>query len=845
MTEGTAVTTYAEQELGGVFRLETPANRKIKASKVTLPGDVHTALLAAGDIPDPYFGTNEQDVMWVNKTPWSVEGTFQADQAITGGYLTLTLEQVDCIATISLNGAVIAEVDNMFVRHDIDVTGKVKKGRNVLRIDFAVARDVAAERANAHPFPLPFTKNYQTNGLEGVHMNFIRKVACHAGWDWGICLMPTGVYGTMKLRRSKLARLDSVQVDQRHTKGKCALTVTTRVHAFAAGEVEIAHEIDGQTVGGKKRVVPGENTFTHKITVSDPELWWPAGQGAQPLYDLATTLDGETQTRRLGLRKLEWIVEKDKIDHTFKCRVNRRDITMMGANWIPADAIPSRITPEVVRDLLDSAVAANMNMIRVWGGGQYEPDYFYEMCDELGILIWQDFMFSCMPYPSHEAFLESVRTEVTQQVRRLQHHASMAIWCGDNEVIGSLTWYPETIANRDRYVANYDRLSHVLADVVAKEDTRRFWPSSPSLGYMDFSDGWHVDTRGDMHYWDVWHSAKPFEAYRTVNPRFASEFGFQSFTSPNIIETFTEPGDRNPSSPVMEQHQRNDGGNARILETMCRYFRFPKGFEDMVFLSQMQQGLAIKTAIEYWRSTKPRCMGTLYWQINDTWPVHSWASLDYGGQWKPLHYMARRFFNPVNLVAVPGAASGNTTNSRGADIEGGAPRDVTIRAVNDTGEEAGIGFEVLAVNMAGKARSLLEGDAKVSPNATKSVGTIRLDKLAADEFLFMEWRDAAGNRLGENDFFPRAYKYYDLPDATVKASWANADGGPVLTLSTDKPAFFVTATHDTPGRFSDNAVTLLPGRARKFAFTPRKGAKITQAQLAKETKLRHLAETFE
>ncbi len=343
---------------------------------------------------------------------------------------------------------------------------------------------------------------------------------------------------------------------------------------------------------------------------------------------------------------------------------------MMGANWIPADAIPSRATPAVVRDLLESAKAANMNMLRIWGGGQYEPDWFYDLCDELGILIWHDFMFSCMSYPSNREFLDSVELEITQQVRRLSHHASIALWCGDNEVIGSLGWYPETKADPGRYLANYDRLNSLLHRIVEDEDpVRRFWPSSPSLGYLDFSDGWHSDTRGDLHYWDVWHSAKSFDAYRSVNPRFASEFGFQSFTSMNVIETFSEPQDRNPSSPVMENHQRNNGGNARIIETMTRYFRFPRDFEQMVFLSQIQQGLAIKTAIEYWRSTKPRCMGTLYWQINDIWPVASWSSLDYGGQWKLMHYMARRFYLPVNVVAVPDA--GNTT--------------ITLKAINDTG----------------------------------------------------------------------------------------------------------------------------------------------------------------
>ncbi|MCB9993452.1 MAG: glycoside hydrolase family 2 protein [Hyphomicrobiaceae bacterium] len=814
-----------ELDIGGAYRLRD-AEGRIDVP-ITLPGDVHTALIEAGKIPDPYFGTNEQEVMWVNKTRWTIDGTFQVPLDMAMSVLTLTLTEVDCIATIYLNGEKLAAVDNQFIRHDLDVTGKIRPGENHLRFDFAIARDVAAARAKAHPFPLPFTKNYQTNGLEGVHMNFIRKVACHAGWDWGICLMPTGVYGGLRLRKSKLARIDSVQVDQRHANGNVTLSLKTRIHAVAQGEVNLIHSIAGQVIEKTHQVSPGENELESELEVQNPELWWPAGQGAQRLYDLMTRLDNETLTQKIGFRQLDWVIEKDEIDHTFKCRVNGRDITMMGANWIPADAIPSRITPEVVRDLLESAVAANMNMIRVWGGGQYEPDYFYEICDELGILVWQDFMFSCMPYPTDRSFIESVTTEITQQVRRLQHHASIALWCGDNEVIGSLTWYPETIANRDRYVANYTRLSKVLADTVEQEDPgRRFWPSSPSLGYMDFSDGWHVDSRGDMHYWDVWHSAKPFEAYRTVSPRFASEFGFQSFTSMNVIENFTEPGDRNPSSPVMEQHQRNDGGNARILETMCRYFRFPKDFEHMVFLSQIQQGLAIKTAIEFWRSTKPRCMGTLFWQINDTWPVHSWSSIDYGGQWKPLQSMAARFFRQVNVVAVPRPDG-----------------SIVLRGINDRAEGLAVGLTVWSVSMTGNKRQLHGGRHEVGTDSALTLATIPAGELKPGEFLYFAWTDDSGTRLGENDFFPRAYKYYDLPPSTVQTDVDITDGGAAISLQTNTPAFFVTLSSSIPGRFSDNSITLLPGEKRSIRFLPKRdGEDLTD--FAGGLHLLHLAQTY-
>jgi len=814
-------------ELGGAFRLSAPS-RGIDTA-IVLPGDVHGALLGAGLIPDPYFGENEKLVMWVNETAWIMERRFAATAADIDGYLTLTLSEVDCIAAIFLNGEEVARTDNSFVRHDIDVTGKVHEGENTLRLEFAVAPEVAKARADAHPFPIPFTYNYLTNGLKGIHMNFIRKAACHAGWDWGICLMPIGVYGTMRLRKSRLARQDSVQVEQAHGESTVELAITTRLFAFAHGEVELEHRIDGQVIADKVVVEKGENVFTHTVTIRDPQIWWPAGQGAQPLYELATDLEGEVTTRRIGLRKLEWVVEKDEIDHSFKCRVNGRDITMMGANWIPADAIPSRITPAAVRDLLESARAANMNMLRIWGGGQYEADWFYDLCDELGILIWHDFMFACMSYPSDRDFLANVRTEITQQVRRLSHHASIALWCGDNEVIGSLHWYPETKAAPERYVANYDRLNHMLGAIVEDEDpTRRFWPSSPSMGYLDFSDGWHADTRGDTHYWDVWHSAKSFEAYRTVNPRFASEFGFQSFTSMNVIETFAEPRDRNPSSPVMENHQRNNGGNARIIETMTRYFRFPRDFEQMVFLSQIQQGLAIKTAIEYWRSTKPRCMGTLYWQINDIWPVASWSSLDYGGQWKLMHYMARRFYLPVNVVAVPDEAGGR----------------IALKAVNDTGRPVSIALDVRAVTVGGGERTLFSGNCAVGADAAIAVTAVAAAELAADEFLLFTWKDAAGRVLGENDYFPRPYKAYELARPRIEAGWTDRDGRAVLRLETDRPAFFVTATVDVPGYFSDNAFTLLPGRPTEIVFQPRHGATVRAADLAGSLVVRNLAETF-
>jgi beta-mannosidase len=458
-------------------------------------------------------------------------------------------------------------------------------------------------------------------GYRKTAINFLRKTQCAAGWDWNICLMPLGIYGEVLLHRHALGRIDHVEARQNHSPGRVDVEIITEFHAYQAGQIRYRIAFAGRTEAREVSVTAGTNQLADRFAVENPQLWWPAGQGAQPLYDLEAAVDDDVVRRRIGLRTLELVTEDDAVGQSMKFRVNGRDVFAKGANWIPADALPQRRTPQAVVPQLEAAVAANMNMLRLWGGGRFEPDWFYEACDALGLMIWHDFMFACMHYPSDRGFLREVEAEVTYQIRRLSHHASIALWCGDNEMIGALSWYEATIKDRDRYVANYDRLNRTLEYAVEDHDpSRRFWPSSPSLGPLNFHDGWHGDTRGDLHFWEVWHSAKPFEFYRTVRPRFCSEFGFQSFPSMKVIRSFVDKKDENLSSPPMEVHQRNKGGNARMAETMTRYFRFPSSFENLVYLSQVQQGLAMRTAIEFWRSLKPRCMGTLYWQLNDSWP---------------------------------------------------------------------------------------------------------------------------------------------------------------------------------------------------------------------------------
>ena len=810
-----AAPSTAALTLAGVWQLRDADGGN--ACPITLPGDVHSALLAAGLIPDPYFGANEAQVQWVATRDWIISRSFELQAK--PGYWTLTLDEVDCLADVYLNGVLLGSLENQFRRHRFDVAAHLINGINELRLHFHDAVAGAQRRHAAHPFELPYTMGSDRR----LPINLLRKTQCAGGWDWNICLMPIGLYGEVSLRRSGVGLIGHVGVQQLHHRdGTVDVTVEVEVHGYGDGYAVLDVEFDGALQQQTVAVRAGATLHQHTFTVATPQLWWPTGQGGQPLYPLRVRLDDMEEQRRIGLRTIALITEKDDIGTTMKFRVNGRDIFCKGANWIPGDALPGRITPDAVLPQLEAAVAANMNMLRVWGGGNYEKEWFYDACDALGLLVWQDFMFSCMHYPSDRTFLAEVQREAEYQVKRLQHRACVALWCGDNELIGAIDWYEASKANRDRYLVNYDRLNRTLQQVVADCDpSRRFWTSSPSLGELDFSDGWHCDTRGDMHFWDVWHSAAPFEQYRDVQPRFCSEFGFQSFPSRDCIASFTAPEDRNVSSPVMEVHQRNSGGNARILETMTRNFRFPGDFDQMILLSQIQQGLAMKTAVDYWRSLKPRCMGTLYWQLNDTWPVASWSGIEYGGRWKVLHYMARRFYAPVTVVSVP-------------HDDGAAVRLV---AVSDVPVLLDLRIDAVAVSLRGGERVLWHDTVQLDASGGRELVVLPCNKLAEDEFVQVRWRDISGAYSGHDDYLTRFYKEYPLSKTQPRLQIVQSDGVTELHLDTDAPCFFTCLDTAIAGHFSDNAFTLLPGQPRVISW---RGQAITAADI----RVQHLGSTY-
>ena len=774
-------------DLGGTWSLFDESGKH--SADFALPGDGITALHKAGLIPDPYFGRNEDDLRWICQRDWVARRSFSAARTD----MVLVVSMLDTVAEISVNGQQVHASDSMFRSYRVDLSGVLRVGENEIAITFRSPAVEAAKRQADQRYFVPFSANNTPihNG------NMLRKPSCDFGWDWNIALAPFGLYGDLYLEPITAARIAALVVSQDHAPGRATVTV----------EVEVEGAAEGATVGFDLAGVLASGSVRHGkakavLVVENPVLWWPAGQGGQVLHDLTVSLGGQTATRRIGLRSAALVTEKDAAGLGFKLRINGRDIFCKGTNWIPADALAGRITVDDTRDLLQSAALANMNMIRVWGGGRYEPDWFYDLCDELGLMVWQDFMFSCHIYPADEAFLADVAIEVRENALRMHHHACIALWCGDNELIGALTWFPETRANRDLYLVGYDRLNRTIETALkAAVPGVVWWPSSPSPGPMDFGDAWHDDSKGDMHFWSVWHEGRDFDHYRDVSPRFCSEFGFQSYPSLDVIKKFADPKDFNIAAPVMESHQKNAGGNARIAETMFRYFRFPVDFANFVYLSQVQQGLAIKIAVTHWRSLKPHCMGTLIWQLNDTWPVCSWSSLDHGGGWKLLHHMSKAFYAPVFVSAVP--------------VKGA----IELRAVNDGAEAVDLTVSAVAVTMDGATRPLAKATVKVGAEAVLAL-SLPSYQVAATEMLAYVWAEG-DRRIGGDVFAPKPYKTYDLLPPNLTQTVTPTDTGYEITIAAEKLALYVAVESDQPGRFSHNAVTLFPGHPATLTFTPK------------------------
>ena len=614
---------------GGAVFADVPA---------TVPGSVYHDLLSADKIEDPFWRNNETEALKLMEHSFRYARSFEVSPALLAAdAVRLRCEGLDTLATVEINGQVAGRADNMHRTWEFDAKALLKPGGNAIAVTFASPTRFLRE-ANAGTF-----LDGSTDAMAGFP--HLRKAHCMFGWDWGPRLPDAGIWRDISLLGVETARIRQVRVRQRHENGRVTCAIETEIERLSDAGLDVEVTLtapDGTVLTGR-----GPSCA---ITVERPELWWPNGYGAQPLYRVSVELKAsgrvlDAWNRRIGLRTLTVHREKDAWGECFCHRVNGVDIFAMGADYIPEDNLLPRVTPERTRRLLSDAAAAHMNTIRVWGGGYYPDDFFFDACDELGLLVWQDFMFACAEYRLTDAFDESIRAEFTDNVRRLRHHASLALWCGNNEMesfTGDGLWI-----YKKRSQADYLKIfEYILPQVLKAEDPDTFyWPSSPSSGGS--LDKPNDPTRGDNHYWDVWHGMKPFTDYRNYHFRYVSEFGFQSFPAMATIEGFTLPEDRNVFSYVMEKHQRNAAANGKIAEYLSQTYRFPKDFDAFVYASQLLQAQAMQYGVEHWRRHRGRCMGALVWQLNDCWPVVSWASIDYHGRWKALHYYEKRFFAPV------------------------------------------------------------------------------------------------------------------------------------------------------------------------------------------------------
>lgn len=813
-------------DLAGKWKLRQSGEKEQIAANI--PGDNYSALLAAGKIPDPYYRKNELDVQWVRDEDWEYSYDFEvSNQLLECDSVFLNMTMLDTFAVVFINDKKVCRGDNMFKRYRVEVRKHLHSGRNSIKILFKSAAKEALKESKKQVLIIPGTSNNQV-----PHCNLIRKVQCHPGWDWGICLMVSGIYDEIYLQGINSARIEHVYTEQKHSKNSCVVNVVAELYAAKIGMTETEFTFNGEALKVSRNLKVGLNVVKAKFEVKNPELWWPAGSGDPNLYEIKVTTVDDSISRKVGLRTIEVVREKDAHGTGMKFRVNGIDIFCKGANWIPCDAMPERQTRERYEDLLESAKLANMNMIRVWGGGQYEKEDFYELCDEKGLMVWQDMMFSCALYPGTDSFIENVLGELEYQLKRLRSHSCIAIWCGDNEVIGALNWCQEAKDNPQTYLVNYDRLNRELGKAVEKYSPEHlFWPSSPCGGPGNqFNDGWHDDSLGDMHYWDVWFAGKDFSGYYDVKPRFCSEFGFQSFSSKEIVDTFATEDDYNVFSPVMDHHQRAGNGNTNIVSMIGKYFRMPVSFENFLYISQLQHGLAIKTAVEYWRSLRPVCMGALYWQINDNWPLASWASIEYGGKWKQLHYFAKNFNAPV--ITLPLQKDGK----------------FQLLSVNDRRNDLNFKVQATVFDFDGNQIEKIDLSAKMKAGSSKQLKEFKLDNLKFDlDAVFMMIKTTAKGKedtfTHTNTHFFVPYKSCELRKSKVKVNVIEDKNGLVVELSTDKPAFYVNL--EIPGIngiFEDNSITLLPGKKESLTFTPKQ--QVSKIQLQKAITVKHLAETY-
>lgn len=793
-------------DLAGPWQFRQLGARRWLSAQV--PGSVHSDLLRLRKIKDPFVYPNEAKAQWIENVGWEYRREFSlAPQQIACDAIDLVCEGLDTYATVLVNGQVVARSNNMHRLYAWNVKPFVRAGTNELRI----VLDATLPRARKE---IEYYLPSRTDVTEVVP--WIRKAAYQFGWDWCPRLVTSGIWRPIRLERYDAARIAGV-ITQQHWRGQdVTLKVRVRLNVATAGQYTLSARLAGVNASAKASLRPGERELKLALLIRNPRKWWPNGYGHQFLYRLTVTLqrDGrilDRAAKRLGFRTLRLVQKKDKIGSGFEFQVNGVPVWAKGANWVPLDSLPDRAsTPQGIartRDLLQSCAAANFNMLRVWGGGVYETDAFYDACDELGLMVFQDFMYACHQYPGTRKFLENARREAEAQVWRLADHPSLALWCGNNEIEQGWAYWGWRDSMPQRFPDFLNLFCRLLPGVVKKLDPAHdYRPCSESSG-PPYGRHPKDPRKGDVHYWGVSVRSEPIEKYKELKARFVAEFGFSSFPPLNELKRVIPPRQLRLASPAIEDRMKWPSANVRdqfpngnrVLEKyLADYTGIPPAadrggpaFERTVYLSQVLQGFAIQTAVEAWRRYKPYCMGALYWQLNSCWPEIGWASLSYDGQWKALHYMARRFFAPVLASA---DITGQTahlylTSDVNAPLTGNLRwwlRDMTGRPLESGGTTVNI----------------------------PPLGNLRALDLSFPDHdprrAFLHYRFRARRYTSENIAFFTRFKDLALPSTRVTARLITHRARPALRVSATGPAFFVCLT--APGvRFTDNYFHLPTG----------------------------------
>ncbi len=812
-----------------------------------VPGCVHTDLFNNNLIEAPFYRINEKSLQWIDKVDWEYKTNFVIDDETYGdSHIELNFKGFDTYADVYLNDTLIVKANNMFREWVVDCKNQMINGKNELRIYFHSPINIGLQKLKENGYPLPAVNDQSDNGgLENKRISpFTRKAPYHYGWDWGPRFVTSGIWKPIEINSWNKAQINNIQIIQNQLSDKKAiLTSNYEIKSDSIYKAKIKISGNGiDLMWNEIELKPGMNNISVEFSIKNPKYWWTNGLGEQFLYHIISELliDNESidsKSESIGLRTVQIVRNKDSLGTSFYVELNGIPVFMKGVNYIPNDNFLDRVTPEEYEYIIKSAADANMNMIRVWGGGIYEKDIFYNLCDKYGILVWQDFMFACSMYPGDDEFFKNVEIEAVQNIKRLRNHPCIALWCGNNEIDAAWGqnqedwgwgWKKEYNKDQRKEIwSAYDTLFHkMLPSIVNEFDKSRFyWPSSP---LADFGKHAYYESKeGDIHYWGVWHGKEPFENFEKYIGRFISEYGFQSFPDFKTIQKYTNEEDWNIESEVMMSHQRSGIGNLTIKEYMGWYYKLPTDFKSFLYLGQVLQAEGIKMAIEAHRRNMPICMGSLYWQLNDCWPVASWSSIDYYGHWKALHYFVKKAYNDILTSA---------------NIENGK---LKIFIVSDKLEAIDSKLELNLMDFNGTSLWSIDKSITILPNQSKTYYEININQILKKQeknkaFLYISLTEN-GEIISEN------FKYFDkiknikLPIPSIKKKISDHGDYYEIELTTNKLAKNVYLWMDhSDGFFNDNYFDLLPGKTKKIKFYD----KISPEDLMDNLKIITLADIY-